>query len=82
MFIIITMPRCVTLVTWAISRQSTGGRGLMLLTTWPSLRNNDYDNDIMNNDDDDDDNCTIVHTYNVHCTMAIASLLYQHPSFC
>ena len=35
----------------------------MLLTTWPSLRddNNDYDNDIMNYDNDDD-NCTIVHT--------------------
>ena len=42
----------------------------MLLTTWPSLRddNNDYDHDIMNNDDDYDD-CTIVHTYNVHCTL-------------
>ena len=46
----------------------------MLLTTWPSLRNNDYDNDIMNNDDDDD-NCTIVHTYNGHRIPALSTSL-------
>ena len=46
----------------------------MVLTTWPSLRNNDYDNDIMNNDDDDD-NCTIVHTYNGHRIPALSTSL-------